>query len=60
MPHFSLNFCKLSGASLNNLFSQKQIFKEPRSKIQPENSETEATPKRVWIRPKHSASAAFS
>ena len=29
-------------------------------KIQPENLETKATPKRVWIRPMHSASAAFS
>ena len=29
-------------------------------KIQPENVETKATSKRVWIRPTHSASAAFS
>ena len=35
-------------------------LKKSRSKIQPENSETKATPKRVWICPTHSASAAFS
>ena len=29
-------------------------------KIQPENLKTNTTPKRVWIRPTHSASAAFS
>ena len=29
-------------------------------KIQAENLETKATPKRVWIRPTHSASVAFS
>ena len=32
--------------------SGKRQIKEVRSKIQPENSETKATPKRVWIRPK--------
>ena len=42
------------------LKSSKQQIKEIRSKIQPENLETKATPKRVWIRPKHSASTAFS
>ena len=40
--------------------SGKQQIEKVRSKIQPENSETNATPKRVWIRFKHSASAAFS
>ena len=40
--------------------SGKQQIKEVTSKIQPENSETKPTPKRVWIRPKHSDSAAFS
>ena len=40
--------------------SSKQQIKEVRSIIQPENSETKATPKRVGIRPKHSASVAFS
>ena len=29
-------------------------------KMQPENLKTKATPKRVWIRPTHSASVAFS
>ena len=33
--------------------SGKQQIKEVRSKIQPENVETKATPKRVWIRPTH-------
>ena len=40
--------------------SGKQQIKEVRSIIQPENLETKATPKRVWIRPTHSAYAAFS
>ena len=40
--------------------SGKQQIKEVRSKIQPENLEVKATPKRGWIRPTHSASAAFS
>ena len=40
--------------------SNKQQIKEVRSKIQAENSETKATSKRVWIRPIHSASVAFS
>ena len=40
--------------------SGKQQIKEVRSKIQPENSEIKVTPKRVWIRPTHSASSAFS
>ena len=40
-------------------FSNQQI-KEVRSIIQPENSETKVTSKRVWIGPKHSASVAFS
>ena len=38
----------------------KQQTKEVRSKTQQENSKTKAAPKRVWIRPKHSAFAAFS
>ena len=38
----------------------KQQIKEVKSKSRPENSEKKATPKRVWIRPVHSASAAFS
>ena len=37
--------------------SGKQQIKEVRSKVQPENLETKATPERVWIRPTHSASA---
>ena len=40
--------------------SNKQQLKEVESKIQPENSETKATAKRVWIRPTYSASVAFS
>ena len=40
-------------------FNKKQI-EEVRSKILAESSETRATPKRVWIRPMHSASVAFS
>ena len=41
--------------------SNKQQIKEVRSKIQTENAETiKATPKRVWIRPTHGASFAFS
>ena len=35
--------------------SGKQQIKEVRSKFKAENSETKATPKRVWIRPKHIA-----
>ena len=38
--------------------SGKQQIKEVRSKIQPENSETKAIPKRVWIRPEHSSGVA--
>ena len=38
----------------------KQQIEEVKSKIQAENSETRATPKRVWIRPMHSAYVAFS
>ena len=38
----------------------EQQIEEVRSKIQAENSETQATPKLVWIRPTHSASVAFS
>ena len=40
--------------------SNKQQIKEVRSKIQAENLETKTIPKRVWIRPKHSSSVAFS
>ena len=40
--------------------SNKQQIEEVRSKIQAENWKTRATPKRVWIRPMHSASVAFS
>ena len=40
--------------------SNEQQIEEVRSKIQAGNSETRATPKRVWIRPMHSASVAFS
>ena len=40
--------------------SGKHQIKEVNSKVQAESSETKATPKRVWIRPKHRASAAFS
>ena len=36
------------------------IFAKKSQEILPENLETKATPKRVWIRPTHSASAAFS
>ena len=39
--------------------SVKQQIKEVRSKVQAENSETKATPKRVWIGPTRSASTAF-
>ena len=39
--------------------SSKQRIKDVGSKIPPENSETKVTLKRVWIRPKYSASAAF-
>ena len=38
----------------------KQQIEEVRSKIQTEKSETRAASKRVWIRPMHSASVAFS
>ena len=38
----------------------KQEIEEVTSKVQAESSETKATPKRVWIRPMHSASVAFS
>ena len=41
-----------------NLASSKS--KKSQKKIQAENLETKATPKRVWIRPTHSASVAFS
>ena len=65
---------KIDGSSLvvasldkmlhNNYFcwveSNKQQIEEVGSKIQTENSETQATPKRVWIRLTHSASVAFS
>ena len=40
--------------------SNKQQIEKVRSKILAENLETRATPKRVWIRPLHSASVAFS
>ena len=40
--------------------SSKQQIEEVRSKMEAENWETRATPKRVWIRPMHSASAAFT
>ena len=40
--------------------SNKQQIEEVRCKIQAENSETGATPKRIWIRLMHSASVAFS
>ena len=40
--------------------SNKQQIEKVRSKIQAENLETRAMPKRVWIRPMHSASVAFS
>ena len=40
--------------------SNKQQIEEVATKIQAENSETRATPKRVWIRPMHSTCAAFS
>ena len=39
--------------------SGKQQIKEVRRKIQTENLEAKATPKQVWIRTTHSASAAF-
>ena len=38
----------------------KQQSEEVRRKIQVENLERRATPKRVWICPMHSASVAFS
>ena len=38
--------------------SSKQQIKQVRSIIQPKSSETRATPKRVWIGPKHSAKGA--
>ena len=38
--------------------SGKQQIKEVKKKIQPENLEIKATPKRVWICPMHSASTA--
>ena len=41
-----------------NLTSSK--LKKSEAKTQAENSETRATTKRVWIRPMHSASVAFS
>ena len=37
-----------------------QQIEEVRSKIRAEKLETRAIPKRVWIRPMHSASVAFS
>ena len=40
--------------------STKQQIKEVRNKSQTKNSETKTTPKRVWIRPMHSAYVAFS
>ena len=40
--------------------SNKQQIEVVRSKIPAENSETGNTPKRVWIRPMHRASVAFS
>ena len=40
--------------------SGEQQIKEVRRKFNRKNLETKATPKRVWIRPTHSASAAFS
>ena len=40
--------------------SNKQQNEEVKSKIHAENSETRLTPKRVWNRPMHSASVAFS
>ena len=40
--------------------SDKHQIEEVRSKIQAETSETKATPKRIWSRHMHSASAAFS
>ena len=40
--------------------SSKQQIEEVRSKTQPEHSETKTTPMRVWIRPTHSTSVAFS
>ena len=39
--------------------SNKQKIEEVRSKIQAENSETRAAPKRIGIRRMHSAFAAF-
>ena len=56
-------------ASLDKMFhddylclvkSGKQQNKRSQKKIQPENLETKATPKRVWIRPTHSAFDTFS
>ena len=40
--------------------SNEQQIEEIKRKTQPENSETETTPKRVWIRPTHSVFVAFS
>ena len=40
--------------------SNKQQIEEVKSKTQAEISETRSTPKRVWNRPMHSASVAFS
>ena len=40
--------------------SKEQQIKEVRSKTEPENLETTATSKRVWIRPICSVSVAFS
>ena len=40
--------------------SNRPRIKEVRSKTQTENSETKATPQRVWIRPMNSAFVAFS
>ena len=40
--------------------SNNQQMEEIRSKTQAENLKTRATPKRIWNRPMHSASVAFS
>ena len=39
--------------------SDRQQIEEVKGKTQPENSETKATPKRVWIRLIYSVSVAF-
>ena len=68
-PFCTAGFKKIVVVSLDKMFyvsylclveSKKQQIKEVRSKTQPENSETKATPKRVWIYLMHNASVTFS